>query len=513
MVKYQAHRGVSSENPENTMPAFVAAVEQGYNIIEADIAVTADMQFVLLHDNTINRTARNLDGSELESVVNIKDITYEQACEYDFGSYFAMKFEGTKIPLLKDLLRFLSDTNTKIKIDNKYSCFSTEEKKLFFDLIRPFVDIVQLTCNCIEEIEFAQNYLPEMHFHYDGDISKDVLETLWKTVSKDRLTIWIDYKNLSAISIAKRYAEVGVWNISNYEQFDEAIRFGADITETDGMLKPQRNEGVIVDMHTHSQYSHDSTELIRNTYETQKSKGIAMFAVTDHCDVFEYANGDTFDYIAESFDDVVSVNKDSDGSVTVLSGVEIGEGFWYPDAARGVEKMKPYDVILGSVHVIKIPNEVKAYSCTDFTHFTDEDVFDYLTMYFRDMLQMLETREFDVLTHLTCPIRYLCGKYGLEVDITSHLETIKKILQIIIDKGIALEVNTSSYGMINNFMPDESILKMYYDMGGYLITLGSDAHIASNAAMYFDEAIKCLKNIGFRNIFYYKNRQCYQCSL
>lgn len=513
MVKYQAHRGVSSENPENTMPAFVAAVEQGYDIIEADVSVTADMQFVLLHDSTINRTARNTDGSELENTVKIGDITYEQALKYDFGAYFAMKFEGTKIVLLNELLSYLTDSNVKLKIDNKYKDFSIEQKNAFFELIKPYQDIVQLTCCDINELEIASKKFSDMTLHYDGVVDENALSLISQIIPKEKLTVWVPVDDMFAFDSAKQVGSVGIWKISDYSQFDTAELLGADIIETDGKIKPERNHGIIADMHTHSKYSHDSTELIENTYAAEKERGISFFAVTDHCDTFQHANGDTFDYIAESVEDVRRVNAESDGTVTVLSGVEIGEGFWYPKAARRVEKMKDYDVILGSVHVLKWDNAITPYSGLNFAEYSDKDIFDYLTVYFSDMLTMLKTREFDILTHLTCPIRYFSGKYGLKVDITPHLDAIREILQIIIKRGIALEINTSSFGMIDDFMPSEEIIKMYYDMGGYLVTLGSDAHVASNAALYFDEAIKCLKRIGFRNVFYYKNRKCYQCSI
>lgn len=62
-MNFQAHRGVSCEAPENTMSAFIAAVKQGYDVIELDPAMTKDGKFVVLHDETINRTARNIDGS------------------------------------------------------------------------------------------------------------------------------------------------------------------------------------------------------------------------------------------------------------------------------------------------------------------------------------------------------------------------------------------------------------------------------------------------------------------
>ena len=73
-AKLQAHRGVSTEYPENTMPAFIAAVNQGYDIIELDPGYTADGHIIILHDAILNRTIRNADGSV------IKETTYAHRC-------------------------------------------------------------------------------------------------------------------------------------------------------------------------------------------------------------------------------------------------------------------------------------------------------------------------------------------------------------------------------------------------------------------------------------------------
>ena len=61
--------------------------------------------------------------------------------------------------------------------------------------------------------------------------------------------------------------------------------------------------------------------------------------------------------------------------------------------------------------------------------------------------------DFDILAHLTCPLRYIKGKYGIEVDITVFEEKISEILTLIIKREIALEVNTSSFDLLNDFMP------------------------------------------------------------
>ena len=62
-------------------------------------------------------------------------------------------------------------------------------------------------------------------------------------------------------------------------------------------------------------------------------------------------------------------------------------------------------------------------------------------------------------------------------------------------------------------MPGREILQKYYDMGGYLITLGSDAHVTKDAAQYLDEAKALLREIGFKHVFYYENRSAYQITI
>lgn len=105
-VKGINHRGYNLLAPENTMPAFIMSVKNGFAYVETDIQFTSDAVAVLLHDTSINRTARNADGTAISGTVNIADITYEQALEYDFGIWKGSAYAGTKIPRLIDFLAF-----------------------------------------------------------------------------------------------------------------------------------------------------------------------------------------------------------------------------------------------------------------------------------------------------------------------------------------------------------------------------------------------------------------------
>lgn len=96
-VRAIAHRGYSAEAPENTIPAYILAKKMGFNYAECDVSFTKDGVAVLLHDSTIDRTS-NGSGS-------ISAMTYDEVLQYDFGSWKAPEYAGTKIPTFAEFIR------------------------------------------------------------------------------------------------------------------------------------------------------------------------------------------------------------------------------------------------------------------------------------------------------------------------------------------------------------------------------------------------------------------------
>ena len=270
---------------------------------------------------------------------------------------------------------------------------------------------------------------------------------------------------------------------------------------------------MLADMHTHSENSHDSVCKIEDMYNSQIMKGTEIFAVTDHFDTSSFDEYDVYAPIIKAHETVKELNKKIDKG-QILSGIEIGEGFWFPEVYDKIMSLVDYDVIIGSVHLVKYKKLTYAYSKIDFTKLSRAETEGYIDAYFDDMLTMLEFSDFDILAHLTCPIsRYIKGKYELDFDISPYEEKIERILKTVIKKEHAFEVNTSAFGKTGEFMPDKKIIKNYYDLGGRLITLGSDAHIAENASQNFLKAVEVLKAIGFKDIYYYKNRKPYSIKI
>ena len=119
LVKSVAHRGYNVGAPENTLVAFQMAAQQGFDYVECDIQLTKDRVPVILHDPTINRTARNANGSELSQTVKIADLTLAQARQYDYGSWKGSQFAGTQIPIFEEYVSTCKSLGLNMYIELK----------------------------------------------------------------------------------------------------------------------------------------------------------------------------------------------------------------------------------------------------------------------------------------------------------------------------------------------------------------------------------------------------------
>lgn len=522
---YQAHAGVSAENPANTMPAFLAAMEQGYSVIELDVGATKDLQFVTIHDETINRTARTRDGERLTEEIRVCDCTYEALLAFDYGVAYAKKFAGTTIPLLRDVLSAARARAIRVKIDNKYQRFDPAQRAAFFALLEEYADVAELTCSSVEELEAVARRFPAMAFHYDGAVDEGILARIGALLPKARITVWlplenartawvkVGYADAKKAELVKRHAQLGVWLLSTREELAQAQALGADVIETNGQLKPPAALGAVADMHTHSESSHDSTCPVEAMAQAQMARGTRIFAVTDHYDTSFHAEGEGLEPIVRAYETVQAVNRRYAGQCTALAGIEIGEGFWRPASYERARTLVPYDVIIGSVHLVQYEELTMPYSRIDFSALPRETIAAYLDAYFDDVLTMLDFADLDILAHLTCPLRYIQGKYGIAVDLSPYAEKIERIFRTIIRRGIALEVNTSSYAALGGFMPDRALVEQYLVLGGHLITLGSDAHAAEGASANFEPCLAMLRELGVSNVFYYCGRRAYPMTI
>lgn len=262
------------------------------------------------------------------------------------------------------------------------------------------------------------------------------------------------------------------------------------------------------DSHTHTSASHDANCPAEALCDDAVQRGLRGVTITDHCDM-EYCKEQNMPLlVSHSVQEALRVREKYASRLNVLLGVEIGEGFWFPKETAEITASFPFDAVLGSVHAVRLEGLSMPYSLIDFSGFSEAALRQLLSQYFEDMLAMAEEMDFDILTHLTCPLRYINGKYRKNISYAPYLPSIERLLKKIISRGIALELNASGLGTPwNTLMPDQRILELYRALGGTLITLGSDSHTADRAGYGLAEAANLLKRCGFSGYAYYRARR------
>lgn len=252
-IRLQAHRGVSSEAPENTLAAFQMAVDQGYDIIELDPKYTKDNVCVILHDQKLNRTCRFPDGEELPELA-ISELTLAEARSYDAGIFMGERFRGEKIPTLREVFAWIGKKPICCKLDNVWETFSPLQKEDFLNRIKE-ADLggkIGVTCRVLECLELAAREIPDCELHWDGALDEETLTKVKKACGSHRVTIWVrlDNKLTSWCKFPpatpelchriRRYGEIGVWLLSQEEEFQKAVTdLKADTVETTGHIKPR----------------------------------------------------------------------------------------------------------------------------------------------------------------------------------------------------------------------------------------------------------------------------------
>ncbi len=517
---YEAHTGVSTEAPWNTMPAFRTSVAQGYKMIELDLGVTKDKKLVVLHDETINSVARTREGARLSEDVYINDITYEEALEYDFGISFSKKFKGTKIALFDDVIELAKKNGIKLKIDNKYERFTDEELDVLIDAVKKSEGASQLTCKYIGQAKMAKERLGDCEIHYDGEVSEEILKELSKLYDKDKMTVWagipspktwwVDRKMPveDLCELIKKYAKLGIWILSDDEQLEKAKLLGADVIETNGAVKPPINLGMIADMHTHSDNSHDAKSRVCEMAERKAASGVSVMAVTDHMDMEFCRSIDVFAVAEKSHRDAAAANGDD---IRVLTGLEMGEAIWEPEEADRLIDEHTCDVVIGSVHAVRYKDMTTPYAQINFDELSDEVIYEFLNQYFDDYEYMVRNTNCDIAAHITSPMRYIWKKRVL--DLGRYDDRIAEIFRYMIRKGIAMELNMSCIISEEEYAYYRKLLKMYRELGGYLITIGSDHHMAIGDKSCYEGVYNLVKEMGFKNIYYFENRMAIQCSI
>ncbi len=258
----------------------------------------------------------------------------------------------------------------------------------------------------------------------------------------------------------------------------------------------------ISDCHVHSNYSPDGADTVTMMCERAASLGLHAITITDHCECNEYVKSGYQDSIRASYLESKRASALFHPRIQVYSGIELGQATQDLFAAEDILDACDFDFVLASLHNIKgLPDfwelEYKA---------GETEVL--LEQYFDQMQQLVEWGNFDSLAHLTYPLRYMVGEYGLEIDLGKYRERIDTILRTLVLQDKALEINTSGlrqkYG---RSLPGMMVLRRFRELGGRFVTLGSDAHRWADVGAGIEDGMSLLKEAGFESFTVFVKRE------
>lgn len=258
------------------------------------------------------------------------------------------------------------------------------------------------------------------------------------------------------------------------------------------------------DHHVHTRFSPDSDTLPETHIERAIALGMPSICFTDHMD-FNYPPqyGISFDLDPQTYLPAIHrLREHYNGQIAVHAGVEIGlEPELFPVITDYLASAS-WDFVIGSIH---LASRMDPYFDEFFEGRTAREA--YLS-YFESTLACLKAFPplFDVLGHLDYVFR--CGDRSVTDAWSEWPDLMDEILRLVIDKGLGLDVNTGGWKSGLTFQhPHDNLLKRYRELGGELITFGSDAHKPGNLGEHFPETGEKLKSLGFRYYASYEGRK------
>lgn len=248
------------------------------------------------------------------------------------------------------------------------------------------------------------------------------------------------------------------------------------------------------DYHMHSSFSNDSKTDMEDMIKKSIDLGLKEICFTDHVDYDLDADDDWGIDYNKYFDKIKFFQDKYSGKISIKQGIEFGLQKQIIDRCSKEANMYPFDFIICSMHAI---NKSDLY----FGHFfKDKTQHEAYETYFMELYNIVKNyKDYSVLGHLDLVKRY--GNYDKLLDDKLFSDIIEAILKQAIHDGKGIEINTSCYRYnLPDLTPSRYILNMYKDLGGEIITTGSDSHNPSQVAYQFDYIYSYLKDIGFKYV-------------
>lgn len=249
---------------------------------------------------------------------------------------------------------------------------------------------------------------------------------------------------------------------------------------------------MLADYHVHSHFSDDTDFPMEKEIQKAIELGLDELCFTEHVD-YGVPTVINCDYDAY-FEEMDRMKKKYQEKIALKTGIEFGIQVHTVDYYEDIFSKYPFDFVIFSCHQVENQEFCRQQVQKGKTQR------EYNRRYYQEILDVVKIyKNYSILGHLD-----VVKRYDLEGEIAFDeiRDLIEEIFEVIIADGKGIELNTSSFAyQLKSLMPSREILELYYDMGGRIITIGSDAHNADRIGDRIKESEEILKEIGFEGIY------------
>ncbi len=259
-------------------------------------------------------------------------------------------------------------------------------------------------------------------------------------------------------------------------------------------------EPEMIDYHIHTSLSADCGVSMMKMAQAAQNAGLREICFTEHIDL-NMLEGPDFMVDFAAYATALEETRGAYPDLTIRMGIEAGLDIETAPQMKTLLSSQPLDYVIGSQHVVfghdPFYEEV-------WKKHTKAEIFDE---YLRVSLESVSSiDDYDVMGHIGY-ISKFCPYEDKLLSYADYNDVIDSLLKMLIEKGKGLEVNTNGLYMTPSTMPETPIIKRYFELGGQIVTVGSDAHYEVAVAHAVFDTLDTLKAIGFRYVCAYDNRQ------
>ena len=256
------------------------------------------------------------------------------------------------------------------------------------------------------------------------------------------------------------------------------------------------------DYHLHSSLSFDSTQSMEELVKAAEIAGLRNFS-TEHMDLDPSGLTHDMELDFDRYEKSYSALLASHPRLVVRKGMELGVIPFQTKQCAKIAATHPMDFIICSLHFI---DGYDPYYMDIYDKYSVSEVY---RLYLRDLADCLyQYKDYDVVGHIGYPSKYFRGSHPTVFRYEDFPDQLDQILKTIVSDGKGIEINTSAFDKLRRiFIPSRSILARYRELGGRIVTVGSDAHTPEKVGQHIQKALQLLKEMGFESVYTFAQRK------